>query len=735
MPSRGICAHRGASDTHPENTLAAFREAIRLGAHMIEFDVALTKDGQLVLMHDSTLDRTTDGSGPVSEWTLAELKKLDAGAWKDSRFKGERIPSLDEALAIMPENIWLNVHLKGGAKLAQEVTKRIVAAKRLQQSFLACGQAAAAAAQQIDSRIQICNMERQANSQRYVDETIAMRTEFIQLYGGNRVDPTHTKQLRQAGVRINYCCANDGEVVDALFTAGVEFPLVDRLEPMLKRADQHGIARLKPVYRPRPNRDGQSTPRSTSINPTPLNKRTANLGSARTESTAASTTPAEKLPAEKLPAGWRVAKGSWHFADGALFVDSMHGEARVTFGEDSWQNYEVEVAATFLNVQNNSRWLAVVIRAASDGSTPWSQFPIRMKTTARNGSEFAVRQDNRWDVRQRTGAAEDSQIGRPRRLRVVVQGSIVKGYLDGELLIESPYCLDRDTGCVGLSVSGCRARFDDFKVRHLPDTPRAHQEPPQPCEVVAHRGYSAVAPENTLVAIRKAIEAGATGCEFDVYAAQDGPIVLMHDTTVDRTTNGSGKVTELTVAELRRLDAGSWKDPRYAGERVPTLEEALRTLKDSGCQAVIEIKMEGISRRVVETVRDAGMLDQSVVIAFSPTVVKEIRALEPRLPCAWLSGEKLKGSPAQIADWIATRARQCNTNLVDLNYNMLSADVLAELKKRGLIVWTWTVNEPVIMDGLMRWGIHSITTDRPDLASQMSQRASDRKNASSAIQD
>jgi glycerophosphoryl diester phosphodiesterase len=109
-------------------------------------------------------------------------------------------------------------------------------------------------------------------------------------------------------------------------------------------------------------------------------------------------------------------------------------------------------------------------------------------------------------------------------------------------------------------------------------------------------------------------------------------------------------------------------------------------------------------------------------------VVKEIRALEPRLPCAWLSGEKLKGSPIQRAAWIASRAKRCNTNIVDLNYNMLSAEVLAELKKRGLIVWTWTVNDPVIMEGLMRWGIQSITTDRPDLAAKLSKRAAGRKN-------
>jgi len=80
LPGRGICAHRGAKDTHPENTLAAFREAIRLGAHMIELDASPSKDGELIVMHDLTVDRTTDGSGKISELTLAELKSLDAGA-------------------------------------------------------------------------------------------------------------------------------------------------------------------------------------------------------------------------------------------------------------------------------------------------------------------------------------------------------------------------------------------------------------------------------------------------------------------------------------------------------------------------------------------------------------------------------------------------------------------------------------------------------------------------------
>ncbi len=250
MPNRGVCAHRGASATHPENTLSAFREAIRLGAHMIEFDVAFSQDKKLVLMHDSTVNRTTNGTGTLSSLSLKDLKQLDAGMWKNERFKGEQIPTLNETLAMMPSNIWLNVHLKGGAELAEEVTKQIVAAKRLHQAFLACGQPAALAAKRIDARVQICNMERQANSQSYVDETIAKKSDFIQLLGGKSVAATQIKQLKDKNIRINFCCVNEEKLINALFDAGVEFPLVDRLEPMLKVADKHGITRLRPIYQP-----------------------------------------------------------------------------------------------------------------------------------------------------------------------------------------------------------------------------------------------------------------------------------------------------------------------------------------------------------------------------------------------------------------------------------------------------------------------------------------------------
>jgi len=417
-----------------------------------------------------------------------------------------------------------------------------------------------------------------------------------------------------------------------------------------------------------------------------------------------------------LPADWRPVTGNWNVEGGALVGEASHGEGLITFGEPSWQNYEFEVTAAFLEVRDESRWLALVVRAASDGSVPWSQLTYRQKTTTRNGTEFAVRTADGWSVRRTAAAKEAIELDRSCRLRVVVRGTMVEGYLDGQRLIESSFCLERQAGCVGLAISGCRARFDDVTLRRLPDTPPPPRAEPGPCEVVAHRGFSAAAPENTLAAITQAIAAGADGCEFDVYRCGDGAVVLMHDATADRTTSGQGKVTELTLAELKRLDAGQWKAPEYAGEKVPTLEEALQQLKDSGCQAVIEIKMEGISQQVVDAVRAAGMLDQATVIAFSKEVVRDVRRFAPELRCAWLCSPKSAGSAAEQAAWLAAQAAECGTNLLDLNYGALSPQLLDELRRCGLTVWAWTVNDPPVIKALAAWGVVSITTDHPDRA-------------------
>lgn len=249
LPERGICAHRGANSTHPENTIAAFKEAIRLGAHMIEFDVQMTKDGALVLMHDKTVDRTTNGQGAVADLSLEEIRKLDAGSWKNPIFKGEKVPTLAEALKIMPKNIWLNVHVKRSVEAGMAVAELIIKEKKINQAFIACKVDIANAVRKISDHIKICNMERQDFPLRYVQETISQQADFIQLT--SRADDMLvdlTKQLKDNHIKINYYGANSPEKLKKLFDAGVEFPLIDEVENMINAVKNLGIKPLKPKY-------------------------------------------------------------------------------------------------------------------------------------------------------------------------------------------------------------------------------------------------------------------------------------------------------------------------------------------------------------------------------------------------------------------------------------------------------------------------------------------------------
>ncbi|MDZ4403392.1 glycerophosphodiester phosphodiesterase family protein [Prosthecobacter sp.] len=245
MPSRGLCAHRGAMSTHPENTIPALEEAIRLGAHMIEFDIQLTKDGALVLMHDATIDRTTNGKGKVSDHTLAELKALDAGSKMGKKFAGTRIPTFEEALAVFPKNVWLNCHLKGGADVGAATAKVIDKAGRKHQAFLAATASAAKDARAVVPDILICNMERQGDSMAYAQETIAMKAQFIQLLGKGEMPVEAVKLLNAAGVRVNYYHDESPEGLRRQWNAGVNFPLVNNLPAAIPVAREFGIQPLQ----------------------------------------------------------------------------------------------------------------------------------------------------------------------------------------------------------------------------------------------------------------------------------------------------------------------------------------------------------------------------------------------------------------------------------------------------------------------------------------------------------
>jgi len=137
FPKPLIIGHRGAAGHAPENTMASFWLAYEFGAHAIELDTTLSADGELVVIHDDTIDRTTDGRGFVDEMTVKELKQYDAGRWYHPRFEGERIPTLEEVLLQLPESFIINIEIKGSSgKLEERLAKLLVQCNRVETVFI-----------------------------------------------------------------------------------------------------------------------------------------------------------------------------------------------------------------------------------------------------------------------------------------------------------------------------------------------------------------------------------------------------------------------------------------------------------------------------------------------------------------------------------------------------------------------------------------------------------------------
>ena len=175
-----VIAHRGFSSKYPENTIIAFKKALEIGVDEIEFDVKITKDGYLVIMHDETVDRTTNGRGKITEMTLGEIKKLDAGSWFSTGYRGTQIPTLEEALENISSMVELNIH----AQIHSLVTKRIVSALidygRIKTSYIAIDPTQIPLAREIFPEIRLCSMRYQTDSEKYIKETEKWKCERLQ---------------------------------------------------------------------------------------------------------------------------------------------------------------------------------------------------------------------------------------------------------------------------------------------------------------------------------------------------------------------------------------------------------------------------------------------------------------------------------------------------------------------------------------------------------------------------
>jgi glycerophosphoryl diester phosphodiesterase len=227
--------------------------------------------------------------------------------------------------------------------------------------------------------------------------------------------------------------------------------------------------------------------------------------------------------------------------------------------------------------------------------------------------------------------------------------------------------------------------------------------------VIAHRGASGNAPENTLAAFRKAIALGASFIETDLQLSRDARFVAIHDATVNRTTNGQGAVHDMTLADLRKLDAGSWFGSEFAGERIPTLEEILEFSKKNDVVFYLEIKPGGSwggEHALTGSLRESGEIPRTVVISFDPSIVLSLRKIEPTLMTGLLYDGQIE-DPLDKA--VAIGARQ-----LVVRGDLVTPALISEAKKKDLQVVCWTVNHPAHMRLLAAAGVDGIMSDYPD---------------------
>ena len=219
------CAHRGACATHPENTVPAFREAARLGADMIEFDVGMTKDGRDAILHDPTVDRTTNGKGALADLTFEQVRQLDAGSHKGSPFAGEKIPTVDEALAAIPPGIVLNVHMKSHPGVVDATIDALRRADRIADAVLAATQDQISRVRELCPEVRICCMTRQGHGS-YLDLCIELGVSFLQYLHG-QVTAASVKAAHDQGITVNCFFANDEREMRRQIDCGVDYILTD----------------------------------------------------------------------------------------------------------------------------------------------------------------------------------------------------------------------------------------------------------------------------------------------------------------------------------------------------------------------------------------------------------------------------------------------------------------------------------------------------------------------------
>jgi glycerophosphoryl diester phosphodiesterase len=233
--------------------------------------------------------------------------------------------------------------------------------------------------------------------------------------------------------------------------------------------------------------------------------------------------------------------------------------------------------------------------------------------------------------------------------------------------------------------------------------------------VIAHRGASGVAPENTMACFEQAVKFGADVIELDVHGSKDGRLIVIHDSTTARTARGNpqGAVADLTLGELKKLDVGIWKGPGFAGERMPILDEVLAAFKGRAI-LLIELKARGIEERVAQAIREAGMEDGVMLQSFDAESVRIMHGLLPEAPAGVLYRDTWILDPAGRGRRIVEQVLEVGASFAGMNVGAVSAQLVRVLKGGGIDVFAWTADDDWVFTHLIQAGVDGIITNYPE---------------------
>ena len=249
-----------------------------------------------------------------------------------------------------------------------------------------------------------------------------------------------------------------------------------------------------------------------------------------------------------------------------------------------------------------------------------------------------------------------------------------------------------------------------FLLSWIRNSPLMYEDGPL---VIAHRGASSLAPENTMAAVYAALDLGVEMVEVDVHSTLDGELVVIHDSTLDRTTNGNGYVRRRTLEEIKELDAGSWFKKRFSQERVPMLREVIVAVKDKST-LLIELKAPDLELSTIELIRELDASHQVMLQSFDYAQIQKAKELAPEIETIFLVSRPNYGSePIRAAQWMLDIVNEVGASGVSVQYNWCTSELIELATEQNVDVYVWTVNRKSKLVKSITYGVKGIVTNKP----------------------